>query len=63
MQKTHLVINGVKLGEDDAINKVRIVSRWVVSKGLVELDQLVDSFVAHKGFANKEHHVWVVHFD
>ena len=36
----NLVVDGVKLGEDDAVDKVRVVAGRVVSQRGVELDQL-----------------------
>ena len=62
---THLVINGVELGEQNAVNGVRGSvslasctsprSRRQVNEALVELGQLVDSIVADKSFTYKQH--------
>ena len=39
----NLVVDGVKLGEDDAVDEVRVVAGRVVSQRSVELDQLSGS--------------------
>lgn len=44
---TDLVINSVKLGEDDAINESRLGGVGVISQRLVELGQLVNCLIAH----------------
>lgn len=55
-----LVINCVKLGEDDAVNEVGVCLLWVVSESLVEFYQLIDCLVADERFAHKQHQVGLV---
>jgi len=33
----------------------------MICKSLVELHQLINSFIAHKCFSNKQHQVWLIH--
>jgi len=62
MNQAYLVIDGIKLGENDAINEMRIrVGGGVISKSLVELHQLIDGFIANKCFTNKQNQVWLIH--
>lgn len=42
---------------------MRIGGVWVVCKGLIKFDQLINGFIAHQGFTNKEHKVGLVDFD
>lgn len=58
-----LVINSVKLGQDNAINQSWLGGVGVVSQGLVELGQLVHCFIAHQSLPNKKHTIRLVHFD
>ena len=51
---THLVINGVKLGEKYPIDEARILGIRVVSQCPVELDELVHRLIAHQSFTNKQ---------
>lgn len=61
--ETDLVVDGVELGEHDAVDELWVVSAGVVGQGSVELDQLVHCFVAHERLAHKGHQVGGVHFD
>ena len=44
---TNLIINGVKLGEQYAINKPGIVHVTVIRQGLVKLGQLIHGLVSY----------------
>ena len=55
---THLVINGVKLGEKYPIDETRLFGIRVVSQCSVELDELVHRLVAHQSLTNKQDQVW-----
>lgn len=59
---THLVINRIKLGQDDAINQPRLRRLREVSQRLVKLHQLVHSLVADESLAHKQHQVRLVNF-
>lgn len=43
---TYLIVDGVKLGQNDAINQVWIVLGRVISQSCIEFDQLVNGFIA-----------------
>lgn len=60
---TYLVIDGVELGEDDAVYQMRVLLAGVVGHRLVELGQLVDGLVADERLAHEQHQVRFVHFD
>ena len=53
----YLVIDGVKLSEDDSINSVRILIGRVICKRCIELNELVNGLIADKSLANKQHQV------
>ena len=53
----NLVIDGIKLGEDDAINGVRVLVGGMISKSSVELHELVNSLVTNQGLPNKQNKV------
>lgn len=57
---TNLVVNSVKLGQNDPINRPWVVFDSEVDQGLVELCQLVNGVVSDESFSNEEHHVWLV---
>jgi hypothetical protein len=40
-RRANLVINGVKLGEDDSVDEVRVVIGGVVGQRCIKLDQLL----------------------
>ncbi len=63
--RADLVINRVKLGEHDPVYQVgvRVAAGRVVRESLVELDQLVDGFVADEGLTDEEDEVWLVDYD
>ena len=62
---THLVVDGVPLGDYHAVNATALARRCTreITHCAVELGQLVDSFVTHQGFSDKENFVWVVDGD
>lgn len=63
-QSPYFVIDCVKLGENDAINQTRVFTDGgVISKSLVELYELINSFIANKGFSNKQDEIGVVGVD
>lgn len=63
-RSTHLVVNGIKLGEHNAVNQVWFLpARGQVRQALVELGQLVNSVIADERFADKEHEIGVVAAD
>ena len=59
----YLVVNSVKLGEDDAVNEPGLGALGVVGQGLVELVELVHTLVTHQGLPHKQHQVWLVDLD
>lgn len=59
----YLIVDSVKLGEDDSINESGVGHVRVVRKCLVELGQLIYSLVAHQRLTNKQHQVWLIHLD
>ena len=60
---TDLVINGVKLGEQDAINETWVLLVGEVCQSLVKLGQLVDCLVTHECLTHKKHQIGIVEFD
>ena len=62
---THLVIDGVKLGEKDSINGSGILMCLtgisMIYQGPVEFDQLVHSLVSDQSLANKQDQIWTIH--
>lgn len=52
---SNLVINRIKLGENYPVDQMRILLLRVISKGCIELHQLVNGFVADQGFAHEQH--------
>lgn len=57
----YLVINSVKLGQDDAVDEAGVCHVGVVSQGLVELSQLINSLVSNQCLPHKQNQVWLVH--
>ena len=60
---TNLIVNRVELGQHDAVNKPRICHLRVIGERLVELHQLINSFVPDKCLAHEQHQVRLVHRD
>ena len=52
-----LVIDRVKLGQDDPVDGVGIVTGGVVRESSIELDELINGFVTNESLANKENKV------
>ena len=61
-KELHLIINGVKLGKNDTINKPRVGHVGMVGQRLVKLGQLVHSLVPHQSLPHKQNQVWLVNF-
>ena len=59
----YLIIDGIELGQHNAIDEPWISHLRVVGQRLVELGQLVDGFVAHQSLAHEQHQVGLVHRD
>ena len=59
----HLIIDGIELGEDDAVDDLRARLRGVVGEGAVKLDQLIHGLVAHQRLAHEQREVGLVHQD
>ena len=55
--RPNFVIDGVKLGQNDAVDSVRIVAGGMIGESCVELDKLINCFVAHKSLANKKNQI------
>ena len=55
------VIDGVELGENDAIDSVWMVAGGMVGKSCIELDKLINCFVANQSLANKKNQIRSVH--
>ena len=49
--KTDLVINGVKLGQYDAINQMWVVLRRVIGQSCIEFNQLIHRLISHQSLA------------
>ena len=62
-ESTYLVIDGVKFGENDAINQTWVIRHWEISQSLVELLQLIHCFIPHQGLSNKQHQIRRVKLD
>ena len=60
---SHLVINGVKLGQQYPIDDFRGVVLGVVNQGSVELAELVHGLVAHQSLSHEQNQVGGVHVD
>ena len=60
---TYLVINGIKLGEQNAVNQARVFSHGEISQSLVELLQLIHSLVPHQGLPDKQNQVRRIELD
>mmetsp|Transcript_1370 Transcript_1370/g.5890 ORF Transcript_1370/g.5890 Transcript_1370/m.5890 type:complete len:412 (-) Transcript_1370:313-1548(-) len=52
--RSHLVVDGVKLGQNDAVDLLERARRCVVRKRLVEHHQLVDAIVADQSFSHED---------
>ena len=63
LQLTDLVVDGVKLGEDDAVDEAWLGVVGVVGQRLVELGQLVHRLVAHQRLPHKQDAVRLVDLD
>lgn len=60
----HLLVNSIKLGQDDAINCSRVLNAYCeVNQTLVELSQLVNSVVSYESFAHKQHDIRLINVD
>ena len=60
---SYLIINGIKLGENDPINKSGVGHVGVVRERLVELDKLINSLVAHQSLSHKQYQVRLIYLD
>lgn len=60
---THLIINSVKLGEEDTINNLRVITGGMVSQSTVELHQLVHRLIPYQSLTHKQCQVWLIHQD
>ena len=60
---TYLVINGVKLGEQNAVNQARVFSHGEISQSLVKLLQLIHRLVPHQGLPDKQNQVRRIELD
>lgn len=49
----YFVINSVKFGQDDVVDEAGVCYVGVVSQGLVEFSQLINSFVFNQRFFYK----------
>lgn len=58
----YLVINSVKLGENDSVDEARVCHVGVVGQGLVELGQLIHGLIPHQRLPHKQNQVRLVHF-
>ena len=58
---SYLVINGVKLGQQYSIDGPSAPLLRVVHQSSVELDQLVNGFIANQSLTNKQYKVRTVH--
>jgi len=58
----NLVVNRVKLGQDNAVDLSRICEIRKVLEGSIEFNQLVNAVVAYEGLANKHDLVGVIDF-
>ena len=47
----YFIVNGVKLGEHDSIDEMRIVLIGMIGQSGVEFDQLIHGFVADQSLA------------
>ena len=54
----YLVVDGVKLGEEDPVDGARAALLRVVHESLVEVQQLIHCLIAHKSLTHKQHQVW-----
>mmetsp|Transcript_12926 Transcript_12926/g.33195 ORF Transcript_12926/g.33195 Transcript_12926/m.33195 type:complete len:352 (-) Transcript_12926:1046-2101(-) len=62
---THLVVDGVKLGEHNTVNgpRARILGICQVSQALIELGELIDCIVSNECLTNKKHQLGLVQAD
>jgi hypothetical protein len=58
-----LVVDGVKLAEDNTIDPSRVGDSGKVLQRAVEFDELIYSFVADEGFADKDDLIRIVDRD
>lgn len=56
----YLVVNGVKLGQNNAIDNVRILVRRIIGQSLVEFNQLIYGFISYEGFSNEQYEIRLV---
>lgn len=59
----YLIIYGVKLGEDNAIDQSRVLHVRVICQSLVKLCQLINSLVTHQSLSHKQNQIRLVHLD
>ena len=57
LKGVYLIIDGIKLGEDNAIDCVRVLLLRMIREGRVKLDQLINSFVTHQSLSDEEHKI------
>ena len=62
-KSTYLVINGIKLGQNNTINETGVILSRVISQGLVECFQLVNTIITYQCFSNKQYQIWIIDFD
>ena len=60
---TNLIIDDVELGQQYAVDQLRVGAVGVVSKRLVKLDQLVNSLVSNQRFTDEQNQIRLVHSD
>ena len=60
---TNLIINGVKFGEQDAIDQTRVFTHRIICQSLVKLFQLIHCLVTNQSLSNEENQVWIVELD
>ena len=60
---THLIIDGIELGENYPINQPGVLCIRVVGQCSVELDQLVHCLITNQSFSHKQYEVRVVDTD
>ena len=60
----HLLVNGVKLCQHNAVNRPRVsLINCKVNQSLIELSQLVDSVVANESLTDEEYYVGLIDKD
>ena len=60
---TNLIIDDVELGQQYAVDELRVGAVGVVSERLVKLDQLVNSLVSNQRFTDEQNQIRLVHSD